>query len=107
MAWIEQRRRYFQNEVPKGERAWLEMVGWIPLDDILLVDDLGDAANDPPHLLVTRDHQHGFFTRVRADLALNGDRPNDRIDPAALKRAKLYPDPIPDVEIPDAGRNRW
>lgn len=28
------------------------------------------------------------------------------IDPATLKRAKLYPDPIPDVEIPDAESNR-
>jgi hypothetical protein len=102
--------RYFQNEVPEGERAWLVMVGWIPLDDILLVDDLGDVFNDPPHLLVTRDHRHGFFTRVRPGLVLNGDRSGEQIDPAALRRAKLYPDPIPDVEIPDveipAGRSR-
>lgn len=93
--------RYFYNEIPQGERAWLEMAGWIPLDDILLVDDLGDAANDPPHLLVTRDHRHGFFTRVRRSLVLNGDRSDKYIDPATLKRAKLFPDPIPDVEIPD------
>jgi hypothetical protein len=81
------------------------VVGRIPLDDILLVDDLGDAANDPPHLLVTRDHRHGFFTRVRQSLILNGDRSAEHIDPAALKRAKLYPDPISDVEIP-AGQSR-
>jgi hypothetical protein len=35
--------RYFYNEIP---RAWPEMVGWIPLDDILLVDDLGDAFKE-------------------------------------------------------------
>jgi hypothetical protein len=93
--------RYFHSEVPKSERAWLETVGWISLDDIHLVDDLGDAAYDPPHLLVTRDHQYGFFTRVRSDLVLNEDRPTDRIDSAALKRAKLYPDPIPNVKIPN------
>jgi hypothetical protein len=100
-------RRDFHNEVPKGERAWLEMVGWIPLDDILLVDDLGDAANDPPHLLVTRDHRYGFFTDVRRSLVLDGHRSDEHIDPAALKRAKLYPDPIPEVEIPDPEWNRW
>jgi hypothetical protein len=99
--------RYFHNEVPKGERAWLEIVGLIPLDDILLVDDLGDAFNDPPHLLVTRDHRHGFFTDVRSYLVLDGDGSDEHIDPATLKRAKLYPDPIPDVEIPDAESKRW
>jgi hypothetical protein len=36
------------------------MVGWIPLDDIFFVDDLGDAFNEPPHLIVTRDDRHGF-----------------------------------------------
>src|SRR4029450_840306 len=87
--------RYFHSEVPKGERAWLEMDGRIPLDDILLVDDLGDAFNGPPHLLVTRDHRHGFFTDVRPFLVLDGDRSGEHIDPAALERAKLYPDPIP------------
>ena len=88
--------RYFYSEVPEGERAWLMMVGKIPLDDILLVDDLGDGFNDPPHLLVTRDHRHGFFADVRRFLVL--DHSDEQLDPAALQRATLYPDPIPDVE---------
>jgi hypothetical protein len=91
--------RYFHNEIPEGERAWLEMVGWIPLDDILLVDDLGDIFNEPPHLLVTRDHRHGFFADVRPFLVMDRDLSDDEhIDPAARKRATLYPHPIPDVE---------
>ncbi len=84
------------------------MVGWIPLDDILLVDDLGDAANGPPHLVVARDHRHGFFTHVRPSLVLAGDRSDEQLDPDALKRAKLYPDPIPDpIPYVERKQHRW
>jgi hypothetical protein len=44
---------------------------------------------------------------VRPSLVLVGNRSDAQIDPAALKLAKLCPDAIPDVEIPDAERNRW
>jgi hypothetical protein len=54
------------------QRSHIEMVGLIPLGNIFLVDDLGDGYNDPPHLLVIRDHQHGFFTKVRSPLELDG-----------------------------------
>jgi hypothetical protein len=72
----------------------------------LLVDDLGDAAHGPPHLLVTRDHPHGFFERVRTFVereAVTGTRARQSPgeDPwkpiEEFKRAILFPDPVPDV----------
>jgi hypothetical protein len=90
--------RFFHNEIPRDERAWLETVGWIRLDDILLVDDLGDIFNEPPHVLVTREHKYGFFGHVRQYLELDRHDTHERLDPDELRRVNLFPDPIPDVE---------
>ncbi len=95
--------RFFHNEIPEDERAWIEVVGWIPFDDILLVDDLGDAFNGPPHLLVARDHTHGFFAHTRSFLQLARDSSEQRLKPQDLRRTKLFPDPIPDIEW----KQRW
>jgi hypothetical protein len=89
--------RYFYNVVPEDERAWLEIVGWIDYDDILLVDDLGDAFHEPPHVLVNRGPR-GFFAHTRELLQLDRDHARDPYDPAKLRRTRLFPDPIPDVE---------
>lgn len=90
--------RYYHNEIPKDERAWLETVGWIRFDDILLVDDLGDAFHDPPHILLRRDNEHGFFTHTRRFLTLDQHGSHERFDPAELRRTRKFPDPIPEVE---------
>lgn len=94
--------RFFHNEIPESERAWLEVVGWIDYDDILLIDDLGDAFYEPPHVLVTRDHAYGFFAHTKPFIV--PDRQHDEhLLADELKRARLFPDPIPDVEW----KNRW
>ncbi len=95
--------RFFYDAIPQDERGWLEIVGWIPMDDILIVDDLGDAFNGPPHILVTRDHRHGFFAHTRTFLQSDRDPDGDYLDPGDLKRTSLFPDPIPDVE----SKQRW
>lgn len=95
--------RFFHNAIPEGERGWLEIVGWISLDDILLVDDLGDAFNEPPHILAMRDHRHGSFTHTRAFLQPDRDPDGDHLDLENLKRTRLFPDPIPDREW----KQRW
>jgi len=95
--------RFFYNEIPEGERGWLEVVGWIKLDDILLVDDLGDAFNEPPHIVATRDHKYGFFAHTREILQLDRDSDDDHLEVDELKRTRLFPDPIPEVEW----KGRW
>ncbi|MFD6567941.1 hypothetical protein [Micromonospora profundi] len=104
--------RFFHNEVPEDERGWLEVFGWIMLDDILLVDDLGDAFHEPPHILATRDHTFGFFTHTREFLRLDRHGKSaagalapdeEHLDVDKLKRTRLFPDPIPDVQW----KSRW
>lgn len=90
--------RFYHNEIPQEERAWVEVVGWIPFDAILLVDDLGDVYNEPPHLLVTRDHPYGFFAHQRTFVTLDRAHDESRISVEELRRKRLFPDPIPDVE---------
>lgn len=104
--------RFFHHEIPEAQRAWVLHVGWIPLDDILLVDDLGDAFNQSPHLLVTQDHAHGFFSNVKTFIQREPNYSPAPIAPPRewkvrpieeLNRISLFPDPLPDVEITD----RW
>jgi hypothetical protein len=90
--------RFFHNSIPPDERAWLEVVAWIPYDDILLIDDLGDAFNEPPHLLVNRDHKHGFFSHTRSFLRLDRHLDEPLLNPNELHKANLFPTPVPDVE---------
>ncbi len=89
--------RFFHNGIPKEERAWLELVGWIDYDDILLVDDIGDAFFEAPHVLVTRDHAHGFFAHTRTYIVPDR-REDDPLAAEELIRASLFPNPIPEVE---------
>jgi hypothetical protein len=95
-------RRYYFNEIPSEDRAWLLRIGWIRLDDILLVDDLGDVFNPPPHLLVRRDQKHGFFHRTRTFVRVDGHKQQEVLRADDLRRTRLFPDPIPDVESTSA-----
>jgi hypothetical protein len=42
---------YFE-ELPSRNRAWYLELGFIPYDRILAIDEVGDACNEGPHLLV-------------------------------------------------------
>jgi hypothetical protein len=90
--------RFFHNEIPEAERAWLEVVGWIPYDDILIVDDLGDAYNEAPHVLVERAHRFGFFAHQRSFIHFDRGRDSEILHPEDLRKSRLFPTPIPDVE---------
>ena len=68
--------RHDNNEVPEDERAWLEIVAWIDYDDIMLVDDLGDAFHEPLHVFVNRGPR-GFFSHTQAFLQLDRNHARD------------------------------
>lgn len=93
--------RYFYNGVPERNRAWFDTYALVHYDEILLVDELGDAFFDPPHLLIERGPE-GFFTDIRQFLVQ--DRQRDELrDVAQLARATLFPHEIPEVEW----ESRW
>lgn len=85
---------FWNTTVPAAERAWLATLGFMRLDDILLIDDLGDVVNEPPHILALRDSEHGFFVEMGQRLMVDSD--SDLVDVAGLKRASLFPNPIPE-----------
>jgi hypothetical protein len=38
------------NQIPEANRAWLEVVGLVPFEDVLDIDDLGDEYVQAPHV---------------------------------------------------------
>jgi hypothetical protein len=49
----------FWSNIPKPNQAWLEVVGIVPFDDILEIDDLGDEYVETPHLHVPFASERG------------------------------------------------
>lgn len=92
------RIRQYMRTIPEDERAYFELRGWIHFDDILLVDDIGDAHFDPPHILASRTARSGFFRRVEGFI-LQRYGSDTRFQVAdGLERKPLFPDPIPEIE---------
>jgi hypothetical protein len=59
----------FWNNIPESNRAWLEVVGLVPFEDILDIDDLGDEYVRTPHVYAsfapgTNGPFKGFFAEV-------------------------------------------
>lgn len=59
----------FWNQIPETNRAWLEVVGIVPFEDILDIDDLGDEYVQAPHVYVPfasgkRGPFKGFLAKV-------------------------------------------
>jgi hypothetical protein len=48
----EHARRFWTTKVPDWKRAYRHRIGFIHYDRILLIDELGDSAHEPPHILV-------------------------------------------------------
>lgn len=50
------------DELPKANRAWLEVLGVIPFENILDIDDIGDEYFSSPHVYASfMDRQRGPF----------------------------------------------
>jgi len=96
-------RNYANWGMPEENRARLQTIGWIHLDDIVLVDDIGDTVFEPPHLLVNRTPRYGFFRHVRSFV----EDGNQLLPADELRRKKLFPDPIPDASPPENPGERW
>jgi hypothetical protein len=67
----EKRNAVFEvwNTIPEASKAWLEVVGLVPFDDILDIDDLGDEYVRAPHVYAPfapgrRGPFKGFIAKV-------------------------------------------
>ncbi len=59
----------FWYKIPEANRAWFEVVGLVPFEDILDIDDLGDEYVQAPHVYAPfasgrRGPFKGFFAKV-------------------------------------------
>lgn len=56
---LEMKARHFWNKLPEKNRATLEVIGLIPYDDILAIDEHGDKYFHHPHIYVRFDPKYG------------------------------------------------
>lgn len=56
----------FWESLPKHERAWIEVIGYIKYEDIIEVDEIGDEITKHPHVFVNwrADASHPFYANV-------------------------------------------
>jgi hypothetical protein len=52
----------FWSKLPEANQAWLNVIGIVPFESILDIDDLGDEFVNEPHLYVQFDGENGPFT---------------------------------------------
>lgn len=80
----------FWNKIPEANRAWLEVAGLVPFDDILDIDDLGDECVQAPHVYTPfTPGRRGPFKGFIAEVETIG-----RWD-----RRSFYPDTMTDGRI--------
>lgn len=60
------------DEFPPQNKAWLEVIGVIPFESILDIDELGDEYVDAPHVYVPFVGENGPFTRYIAAVTTIG-----------------------------------
>lgn len=59
---LEHKARLFWNEVPEKNRATLKVIGLIPYEDILAIDEIGDEYFLYPHIYVNFNEKDGPFS---------------------------------------------
>lgn len=77
----------FWSKIPEANRAWLEVVGVIPFDDIIDIDEIGDEYVQAPHVYAPFClHEKGPFKFHRATVEVidrwspRSYNPTDRTD---------------------------
>lgn len=66
----------FWDSIPEANRAWLDVVGIVPFDEILDIDDLGDEYVEAPHIYAPftpgkRGPFKGFIAKVETIVGWN------------------------------------
>lgn len=88
---------YWDRNVPKENRAWAIELRWIHYDRILAFDEIGDAYNEAPHLLVDyRADGNPFEPRIHYFLKSAQRYSTTSMVPDDGTRVQFFPDEIPD-----------
>lgn len=95
---LERKARQFWSELPEKNRATLEIIGLIPYDDILAIDEDGDEMFPHPHIYVRFDIEFGPFREgAYTDLSVGGHYGRS-VHAERENQIKYFPKTYPDVK---------
>jgi hypothetical protein len=99
--------RFWDEQVPKANRAWYNEIRIIPYERILAVDEIGDAVNEGPHLLVEyRQNGDPFEDGVFLRLIEAASGYSGRVVKALEEsRVEYFPREMPELEIENLERS--
>lgn len=82
------------DKLPEQNKAWFEVSGLIPFDEILDIDEIGDEYVSEPHLYVSFQPMRGPFRAYQEKIETVGRFDKRTADPrsAETKRIKVFPD---------------
>jgi hypothetical protein len=95
---LERKARHFWEKLPNKNRGTLEVVGLIPYDDILAIDEFGDEGFRHPHIYLHLDPKHhSFFSIVYPRIVTyNPTRESFRV--YLEDQIKYFPSIYPEIE---------
>ncbi len=80
----------FWNQIPEANKAWFEVLGLVPFEDILDIDDLGDEYVQAPHVYAPfTSGRRGPFKGFIAEVETIGQ----------LSRRSFYPQEMTDSRV--------
>lgn len=80
----------FWNKIPEANRAWFEVSGVVPFEDILDIDDLGDEYVQAPHVYAPfASGKRGPFKRFIAEVKSIGRWDQHSYYPSQIKDGRI------------------
>jgi len=99
---LRQRVYAFWDALPEHNKAWLEISGVIPYEDILEVDDLGDDWFEQPHIYVSFQHHECSPYKYRVGVVRTRHRYSPRelqINSPKENRISFFPAVFPEINL--------
>ena len=93
----ERARRFWLTRVPKAERANYRVLGFIHYDRVVVIDEIGDRYNEPPHVLVDCMAPDHLFGDYRAVVESGYGFDLRRLFPEEAERRTLFPTTFPEI----------
>lgn len=94
---LEKVRNYWY-QLPEKNRAELKIIGYIPYEDIMLIDENGDPIFPHPHIYVRHDSEWGPFSMTSENLVSGPIHRRIRIEVEEKNRIKYFPNTYPDIK---------
>lgn len=101
---LEIKVRHYWNKLPESKRGTLEVIGLIPYEDILTIDEHGDEYFQRPHVYVRFDQEHGPFSGGAYAKVVTYAPTRKSYHIRMEDRVKYFPTTYPEVEKGGEGK---